>query len=178
MIRTKAASKVTLHMGEGVGEGIMLMYRCALFTKYCRGDVVARVPSVPTNVERESLKRCLMWLECLACVQTSAPPPPSGKIRRGVSSPDFFWGGGTSVHRLLSVLLVLSYSERFFFEYIGFPLSSKITFSNFNSIRNGRWRITPQMCSATYLINLFVIPLILVMWDVVISLRKQQFRPF
>ena len=65
----------TLHMGEGVGEGIMLMYRCALFTKYCRGDVVARVPSVPTNVERESLKRCLMWVECLACVQTSPPLP-------------------------------------------------------------------------------------------------------
>ena len=128
MIQTKAAAKVTLHVGEGVGEGIMLMYRCALFIKYCRGDVVARVPSVPTNVERESLKRCLMWLECLACVQTSAPPPPSGKIRRGVSSPDFFWGGGTSVHRVLSVLLVLSYSERFFFEYFGFPFPQKSPF--------------------------------------------------
>ena len=164
-------------MGDGVGEGIMLMYRCALFIKYCRGDVVARVPSVPTNVERESLKRCLMWVECLACVQTS-PPTPSGKIGRGVSSPDFFWGGGTSVHRLLSVLLVLSYSERFFSGYSGFPFSSKTSFSNFNSIRNGRWRITPQMCRVTYLINLFVMPLILVMWDVVISLRKQQFVPF
>ena len=173
MIRTKAASKVTLH----VGEGIMLMYRCALFIKYCRGDVVARVPSVPTNVERESLKRCLMWVECLACVQTSPPPSLRKNQERSLFSR-FFLRRGTSVHRVLSVLLVLSYSERFFSGYSGFPLSSKITFSNFNSIRNGRWRITPQMCSATYLINLFVIPLILVMWDVVISLRKQQFRPF
>ena len=49
----------------------MLMYRCALLMKYCRGDVVARVPSVPTKVARESLKGCLMWVECVACVQTS-----------------------------------------------------------------------------------------------------------
>ena len=98
MIRTKAASKVTLHMGKVVGEGIMLMYRCALFIKYCRGDVVARVPSVPTNVERESLKRCLMWLECLACVQTSPPPPSLRKNQeRSLFSRFFLRRGGGDV---------------------------------------------------------------------------------
>ena len=73
----------------------MLMYRCALFIKYCRGDVVARVPSVPTNVEQESLKRCLMWVECLVCVQTS-PPPPLPQEKSGEESlfPIFSEEGG------------------------------------------------------------------------------------
>ena len=58
-------------MGEGVGEGIMLMYRCALIIKYCMGEIVVRAPSGLINVSRESLKQHLMWVECVACVQTS-----------------------------------------------------------------------------------------------------------
>ena len=49
----------------------MLMYRCALIIKYCMGDIVARAPSGLSNVPRESLKQYLMWVECVACVQTS-----------------------------------------------------------------------------------------------------------
>ena len=99
----------TLHMGEGVGEGIMLMYRCALFTKYYRGDVVARVPSVPTNVERESLKRCLMWVECLACVQTSPPPSLRKNQERSLFSRFFLRRGDVctqGIECLVSPLLL------------------------------------------------------------------------
>ena len=49
----------------------MLMYRCALIINYCMGDIVARAPSGLINVARESLKQYLMWVECVACVQTS-----------------------------------------------------------------------------------------------------------
>lgn len=51
----------------------MFINQCALIIKYYMGEVVARAPSVPANVARETLKRCLIWVECLGCVQTSAP---------------------------------------------------------------------------------------------------------
>ena len=70
----------------------MLMYRCALIIKYCMGDIVARAPSGLINVARESLKRCLMWVECLAWVQTS--PPLRKNRERSLFSRFFFEEGG------------------------------------------------------------------------------------
>ena len=109
----------TLHMGEGVGEGIMLMYRCALFTKDCRGDVVARVPSVPTNVERESLKRCLMWVEYIACVQTSPPSLRKNQERSLFSRFFLRWGDvcTQAIECLVSPLLL----REIFLRVLRFP---------------------------------------------------------
>ena len=79
-------------MGEGVGEGTMLMYRCALIIKYCMGDVVATAPSGLINVAGESLKQCLMWVECLAWVQMS--PLPQEKSGEESLLPIFSEEGG------------------------------------------------------------------------------------
>ena len=70
----------------------MFIYRCALIIKYYIGNVVARAPSGPTKVVRESLKRCLMWVECLACVQTS--PLPQEKSGEESLLPIFSEEGG------------------------------------------------------------------------------------
>ena len=126
----------------------MLIYRCALIIKYCMGDLllVARAPSGPTKVARESLKRCLM---CLACLQTS--PFPQKKSGEESLLPIFSEERGTSVY-LVSPLL----RWEVFLRVLWFPplLKNQLFKFQFDS----QWKVKNH--SANVLRYLFVHPLI------------------
>ena len=70
----------------------MLIYRCALIIKYCMGDVVlvARAPYRGPHQGSTGIPQAMSYVSSLS----TDVPLPSEKIRRGVSSPDFFRGKG------------------------------------------------------------------------------------
>ena len=115
----------------------MLMYRCALIIKYCRGDVVARVPSVPTNVERESLKRCLMWVECLTFVQTS-PPSLRKNQERSLFSRFFLRRGEVCTQAIECIVRPLLLRE-IFLRVLWFPLFLKNQLFKFQF--DSQWKV-------------------------------------